>query len=178
MAFITSQQKWSNFSRNILIIAKQLMTVVDNSNISESINTIVYRSMKEKIVKYETVLKNIMEGQPMLSKGLSSHQSTPATDKSNILMSGGHPPPKEAAVSPASHSRDLSPNIQTPYTEHNRSEIRNSPGLASQSVSYNQEIDNSVSRAPRTLPVNVSLAPLDYDKIKQFLLESEDEIKV
>ena len=57
LMFITSQQKWSKFSRNILFIAKQLMTVVDNSGVSDSINTIVYRSMKEKLVKYETILK-------------------------------------------------------------------------------------------------------------------------
>ena len=63
LAFINSQQKWSNFSRNILIISKQLMTVIDNSDNVLSINTIVYRSMKEKIAKYENILKNIMEGQ-------------------------------------------------------------------------------------------------------------------
>jgi hypothetical protein len=61
--------------------------------------------------------------------------------------------------------------------EYQMSEMRNSPSLPSQSVSY-QDYDQSIPRKPRTVPVNVSLAPLDYDQIKKFLLESEDELKI
>jgi len=44
-------------------------------------------------------------------------------------------------------------------------------------VSY-QETDQSLIRERTTIPVNISFAPLDYDKIKRFLIESEDELKI
>lgn len=177
LVFVTSQQKWSNFSRNILIIAKQLMTVIDNSGISESINTVVYNSMKEKIFKYENVLKNIMQGQGG-AQVAPSNQSTPAINKSNLLNPSKHTMNHDMSVSPAIHSKGHSPNVYQRDYDNQMSEIRNSPSVISQSVSYIQDNDHSVSRGPRTLPIQISLAPLDYDKIKKFLLESDDDLKV
>jgi len=176
--FLTSQQKWSNFSRNILIITKQLMTVIDNSEISKSINTIVYRSMKEKVLKYDNVLKNIMEGQPAVN--ISPAQKTPPNAQNNIEMSAGGQSTlsRNIPVSPMNLSRDQSPIVHSRHAEIQMSEARNSMSQISQNISYTQDVDQSVSRDPRTLPVSVSLAPLDYDAIKKFLLEEDDELKI
>ena len=179
--FLTSQQKWSNFSRNILIIAKQLMTVVDNSGISDSINTIVYRSMKEKLIKYENVLSNIMQGQPAQSASANSrpvnasHQTASMSTKAQASNADSTSlvARDERSVSPVSNAVDYSP--ATPGRDV---EVTKSPSLISQNLSYNQDIDQSLARAPRTLPINISLAPLDYDKIKAYLLESDDELKI
>ena len=179
LMFITSQQKWSNFSRNILIIAKHLMTIVDNSGINENINTIVYRSMKEKLLKYENVLRSIIEGQPGQNKNNGSMPNTSLNNRENSITSNNATPVRnDSLISPATQSRDQSPNIRRTDVKNQMSELRHSPSLLSQSVSYQQDIDNSVSRGPRTLPVMVSLAPLDYDKIKRYLFESADELKI
>lgn len=177
--FITSQQKWSNFSRNILIIAKHLMTIVDNSGLHESINTMLYRSMKEKLLKYENVLRSIIDGQPGLSKNVGQPLTASSNNRENLIASNNATPVRnDSTISPATHSRDHSPNIRRTDVRNQMSELRHSPSLLSQSVSYQQDIDNSVSRGPRTLPVMVSLAPLDYDKIKSYLFESADELKI
>lgn len=179
LVFLTSQQKWSNFTRNILIIARNLMSIVDNSGASETVNTIVYRSMKEKIIKYENVLKNIMDGQTGLNKGSNSYQSTPA-NKNNSSMNSkfGSRNRNDSTVSPVDLSRDQSPILRRTDIDNQNSEAKGSPSMYSQSVSYQQDIDNSVSRGPRTLPVMVPLAPLDYDRIKKYLLEGKDELKI
>lgn len=156
------------------------MTVVDNSGISDSINTIVYRSIKDKMVKYENILKNIMEGQLASSNSQTqANQSTPVTNKGNILSAQNSVVKQEAAVSAASLSRDHSPHMSGNRADFERqlSDMRNSPSIVSQNVSY-QDIEQSVSRGPRTLPINISLAPLDYDKIKKFMLESDDELRI
>jgi LisH domain-containing protein ARMC9 len=171
--FIMSQKKWINFSRNILVITKQLMSVIDNSGIGDSINTIVYRSMKEKIVKYEGILQNIMKGHPV-NNPLASASPIPSSQK-NIHPESGM---KGIPISPVMHSKDQSPVGHSRNYEQQMSEARGSPSLPSQSVSYVQDGDQSISRGPRTLPITVSLAPLDYDKIKKFLLTSEDELKI
>jgi hypothetical protein len=158
------------------------MTVVDNSGISESINTIVYRSIKDKMVKYENILKNIMEGQLASANSpvppAPAKQSTPVTNKGYILSAQNSVIKQEAAVSAASQSMDNSPHYSGNRVDFEHQSDKNiSPSNVSQNISYN-DIEHSVSRGPRTLPINISLAPLDYDKIKKFLLESDDELKI
>ena len=52
------------------MIAKKLMQVVDSSGQHKSINTVVYKSMKDKLDKYDTVLYNLMaeikDSQPLI----------------------------------------------------------------------------------------------------------------
>lgn len=57
---LSSQSKWANFSKDILAIAKKLMGVVDQSGVNQSINPVVYKSMKEKLEKFEQVIANIL----------------------------------------------------------------------------------------------------------------------
>ena len=113
---------------------------------------------------------------------IKNANSIPTTSSSNVrnIVSSNHATPirNDSSISPASQSRDHSPNIGRTEHRSQMSELRHSPSVLSQSISYQQDIDNSVSRGPRTLPVMVSLAPLDYDRIKRFLLESSDELKI
>ena len=57
---LNSQQKWTNFAWDIIAIAKKLMSVVDGSGAVQNINSVVYKSMKDKLAKYESVLVNIV----------------------------------------------------------------------------------------------------------------------
>lgn len=50
---LTSQLKWTNFSREILVIAKELMGVVESGQSISNINQHVYKSMKDKISRYD-----------------------------------------------------------------------------------------------------------------------------
>ena len=43
-----------------MVIAKKLMQVVDQSGASTQINDLLYKSMKEKLDKYESVLFNLV----------------------------------------------------------------------------------------------------------------------
>ncbi|CAI2383621.1 unnamed protein product [Moneuplotes crassus] len=176
-AFINSQQKWTNFSKNILVIAKQLMGVVDNSDASKSINTIVYKTMKEKIAKYEDSLRKIIEGHSAMGHP-SPYQPKPASNsysESDRTTGLRH----AAVASPAGHSNPHSPapasNVSVDRTDI---EVKNSPSIISRDVG-SQEADQSVARSHQTpAPVNISFAPLDFDKIKKFLIEAEDEVRV
>lgn len=145
------------------------MSVVDNSGISDSINTIVYRSMKEKLVKYENVLSKIMQGQPLQSMSdLSSQNAANVGGNKGVPLNN-----RERSISPVSNNVDY--DASTPGREV---DLSKSPSNLSQNRSYNQDNDHSISREPNTLPINISLAPLDYDKIKKYLVESDDELMI
>lgn len=55
---IDSQSKWTNFSKEILNIAKELLFTVESMGVKQTVNKISMMPIRDKMARYEAFLNN------------------------------------------------------------------------------------------------------------------------
>jgi len=55
---IESQSKWTNFSKEILNIAKELLFTMEKMNVQQTVNKISIMPIRDKMARYEAFLNN------------------------------------------------------------------------------------------------------------------------
>lgn len=58
---IESQSKWTNFSKEILNISKELLFTIESMGIKQTINKISLMPIRDKMARYEAFLNNNSE---------------------------------------------------------------------------------------------------------------------
>ncbi len=58
---IDSQSKWTNFSKEILNIAKELLFTVESMGVKQTVNKISMMPIRDKMARYEAFLNNNSE---------------------------------------------------------------------------------------------------------------------
>lgn len=155
-SLVDSQSKWTLFSRDILYIAKELLSTLDALQVNQSIGKVPLPPIQEKLGRYEHFLQNNMV-EIQRKHGIDMQKPTFIENLKGQMMGGAR---NQAGFDRMGGQAAFS---QDGYQEGN---------------SFEEEVAPIQRQLQNRFPPPQDLAPLDFAKIKEFLLNFDEEIKV
>ena len=191
---IDSQSKWTLFSKDILNIAKELQSTLNALQIQRTINKVPIEPIQDKLGRYESFLMHNSE-EIQRKHGINMMKPTFIENYQNQMHGGGMPMqmsmphmmgPHPFIGTDNSFEQEVEP-IQRVLENrfHPMEGVLPPPGmqaLGSEGFSGMQQVPlpplNPGNPTMQLMQMQEELAPLDFNKIKKFLVESTEEIRV